>query len=136
MENDRSISLSNSSGHNISVLAVDDESHGLATLTNIIQSMPNVKQCATAKSVSEALNISYNHHIDILALDYHLGDGNGLDISEALDLFHKTIIVSADVAIKKIADKMGIPFLLKPIKSAELNQLINQLVSNDNKGAE
>jgi predicted DNA-binding protein (UPF0278 family) len=45
----------------------------------------------------------------------------------------KTIIISADVAVKKIAEKMNIPFLIKPIVAKELETMINQLSSKTNK---
>lgn len=135
MENKKSISISKSFSQDISVLAVDDEPHGLASLTDMIQHIPNATLCGSASSVSEAIELSSQHHIDLLVLDYHLGDGNGLDISEALNLLHSSIIVSADVSARKDVEKLNIPFLLKPIKSAELETLINQLFPNENKGA-
>ncbi len=118
---------------NISVFVVDDESHGLESLTEIIQSIPHTKLCGKAKSVKEALDISNNTHIDLLVLDFHLGDGTGLAISEALNLMHKTIIVSADASVRHDVEQMNIPFLLKPISSKELESKIDQISSNTHK---
>lgn len=133
MKNAISNSLTSPVNNNISVFAVDDESHGLDSLTEIIQSIPNTKLCGKAKSVREALEFSNNTHIDLLVLDFHLGDGTGLDISEALNLMHKTIIVSADASVKNDVEQMNIPFLLKPISSKELKSIIDQLSSNTTK---
>ena len=121
------------SGQTISVLAVDDEALGLAALAEVIENKENTILCGDAKSVREAIAIAEKNHVDILISDYHLGDGTGLDISTQLNLMLKTIIISADVAVKKIAEKMNIPFLIKPIVAKELETMINQLSSKTNK---
>jgi len=117
----------------ISVLLVDDEAHGLAALMDVIQNMDNAMLCSGAKSVREAIAIAEKNHVDILISDYHLGDGTGLDISTQLNLMLKTIIISADVAVKKIAEKMNIPFLMKPIVTTELETMIKEFSSKANK---
>lgn len=115
----------------ITVLAVDDEAHGLSALKDIIQKTDNTIHCEQAKSVRSAVQAAKDKSISICVLDYHLGDGSAMDIISSLKMKHKSIIVSADERVAQTAKKIGIPFLIKPIDVKEFQSLFLPLLLNE-----
>jgi len=109
----------------ISVFLVDDEVHGLAALTDLIDQMDNAEICGKARSVADAIKVVNETSPSVLVLDYHLSDGTAMDICDALKIKHKSIIVSADELIKEKINEKGIPFLNKPVGMSELEKIIN-----------
>lgn len=107
----------------ISVLVVDDERHGLAAIKDAILDTGIANICAQATSVAEAVEAAEQTQPDFLVLDYHLGDGNAMDIVTALHSEDRTIIISADDSKKETVAHSNIPFIHKPTNSRELKSL-------------
>ncbi len=69
----------------------------------------------------------------ILLVDYHLGDGDGLEtitrLREIAAMQIPAILITANRSrdVREAADELGIPILNKPIKPAALRALINQM---------
>ena len=97
----------------ISVLVVDDERHGLAAIKDTIQDTGVANICAQASSVAEAIEAVEQTQPDCLVLDYHLSDGNALDIVTALHCEDRTIIISADNSKKRNGDSFKYPIYTK-----------------------
>ncbi len=114
----------------LTILAVDDEAHGLSALTDIIQQTNKITHCEKATSVKSAIQTANEKCPSILVVDYHLGDGTALDIISALNMKHKSIIVSADAKVQQISEENGIPFLMKPLQTKELEPIIQSLSNN------
>jgi len=70
---------------------------------------------------------------DCLVLDYHLSDGNALDIVTALHCEDRTIIISADNSKKETMARLNIPFIQKPANSHELKSLFLSMIQTKQK---
>ena len=117
----------------ISVLVVDDERHGLAAIKDTILDTGVAHICAQASSVAEAVEVAKQTQPDCLILDYHLSDGNALDIVTALHCKDRTIIISADNSKKDTVARSNIPFIQKPANSHELKTLFISLNQSKSK---
>lgn len=118
----------------ISVLIVDDERHGLAAIKDAVLNTGVAHICAQASSVTEALETAKITQPECLVLDYHLKDGNAMDIVTELQMKDRTIIISADSSLKRTIAPSKIPFIQKPANSQELKPLILSHYNYDSKG--
>jgi len=117
----------------ISVLVVDDERHGLAAIKDTILDTRVANICAQASSVAEAMEAVEQTQPDCLVLDYHLSDGNALDIVTALHCEDRTIIISADNSKKETMARLNIPFIQKPANCHELKSLFLSMIQTKQK---
>jgi len=60
-------------------------------------------------------------------MDYYLPDENGMGIYLLSQYKKKTILTSADPAIKKLADDSQIPFLPKLVEPVVMQEAIDML---------
>jgi hypothetical protein len=60
-------------------------------------------------------------------MDYYLPDENGMGIYLLSQYEKKTILASADPAIKKLADDSQIPFLPKLVEPVVMQEAIDML---------
>ena len=60
-------------------------------------------------------------------MDYYLPDENGMGIYLLSQYEKKTILTSADPAIKKLADDSQIPFLPKLVEPVVMQEAIDML---------
>jgi len=60
-------------------------------------------------------------------MDYYLPDENGMEIYLLSQYEKKTILASADPAIKKLADDSQIPFLPKLVEPVLMQEAIDML---------
>jgi len=117
----------------ISVLVVDDERHGLAAIKDTVLNTGVAHICAQASSVAEAVKAAEKTQPDCLVLDYHLSDGNAMDIVTELHLEDRTIIISADNSKKETVARSNIPFIQKPANIHELKTLFLSLNQSKSK---
>ncbi len=123
----------NEGNNPISVLVVDDEKHGMAAIKDAILDTGVVNICAQASSVIEAVEAAEQTQPDYLVLDYHLSDGNALDIVTALHSEDQTIIISADHSKKETVAHLNIPFILKPPNCHELKSTLLSMIQTKQK---
>ncbi|RKX71251.1 chemotaxis response regulator protein-glutamate methylesterase [candidate division WOR-3 bacterium] len=68
----------------IRVLVVDDSILMVKVISDIINSIPNFKVCATARSAKEAVNKFVEYKPDLVSLDFELPDHDGLWVLERI----------------------------------------------------
>lgn len=110
------------------VLVVDDNEALTSMLTLLLQRDGwSVRSTASADEASEALE-----DVDpaVVLVDLHLGDGSGLRVAEAVeaarpDLRGRIAIVTGD----RSSDVGTRPILYKPFRWADLDALLQQLIS-------
>ena len=113
------------------VLVVDDDAavrrayeHALSSLHCLVRSVA---------TMDEALELVRRQSIEVVIVDYRLGDTNGLDgILRLRELNARlpAILVSADASVAMRADaaRLGVPCLRKPVTDAMLATAINAAV--------
>ncbi|MFD7896263.1 response regulator [Streptomyces sp. NPDC059743] len=110
----------------IDVLIVDDDLRVAAINTAYVAKVAGFRVVAQAHSAAEALGRISEHSVDLILLDHHLPDENGLAVVRELRrLGHQTdvIMVTAarDVATVQAAMRHGaLQYLVKPFNFAGL----------------
>ena len=66
----------------ISVVVADDEQLIRAGVRGLLETAGDIKVVAEAGSGSEALRLAHRHQPDVLLLDIHMPDGDGLATAE------------------------------------------------------
>ena len=116
----------------INAVIVDDEERGIIALKQMI-----MKYCIGLNIVGEATNVTDAKEIigqtnpDVVFLDIEMPGGNGFQLLEQLDtVSFDTIFVTAyqEYALKAIKFS-AFDYLLKPVKSAELQGIVERVVS-------
>ncbi len=117
----------------VSILCVDNE----VNILNGMQSLLAQWGChvVTATNLGEALSRWNMESLpDVALLDYHLDEGTGLDVLDALQLHWQqtvpTIVISADnnESITEKVESAQCYYLAKPVKPAALRNLIKRCV--------
>ncbi len=75
------------------ILIIDDHKLFLDALANLINSQPDFSVIGTAGSVQEAIHEAGNLRPDIVLMDFFLGDGTGLDATEAILRKHPSVSI-------------------------------------------
>jgi two-component system response regulator DevR len=70
--------------HMIRVAVVDDHPAIRAGLAMVLDDEPDMVHVGAAASVAEVEHMIYRTQPDVVVLDYHLPDGDGLDVARAL----------------------------------------------------
>jgi len=115
------------------LLVVDDEPSILAAFRRAYRD--SALQIRTAETASEGLALAQEHHPDVIILDIHLPDMNGLEALRKLhelDARSPVIFITGksttDTAIE--ATKLGAyEYLLKPLELAQLRQVVDQALA-------
>ena len=68
----------------IRVAVVDDHPAIRAGLAMVLDDEPDMSHVGGAASVAEVEHLMYGTQPDVVILDYHLPDGNGLDVARAI----------------------------------------------------
>ncbi|KQT60662.1 MULTISPECIES: PAS domain-containing hybrid sensor histidine kinase/response regulator [unclassified Aureimonas] len=112
------------------VLVVDNE----ATIRSGMEVLLTGWNCrvALAATPAEALERASSTSLDIVLVDYHLGEANGLDVvaelRRAIDPALPAILITADrsASLRETAAQAGIDLLTKPVKPASLRAAMAQ----------
>ncbi|HEX6833645.1 MAG TPA: sigma-54 dependent transcriptional regulator [Rudaea sp.] len=111
------------------VLIVDDSAEFQQVASNFAQ----LSRCYTtrASTLNEARRVARDTPFDLMMIDVHLPDGNGMDLLDEIDLtMHGQIaIVTGNPTVESAVRAVRAPvveYLLKPISSSELNVLLER----------
>lgn len=109
------------------VLIVDDEFLARKLLQGYIETMPELEivgSCSNAFEASEVLN---TQEVDILLLDIHMPDLNGLDFARSLTNVPAIIFTTAysEYALESY-EVAAVDYLLKPFSLPRFTQAINK----------
>lgn len=119
----------------LTILAVDDDLINLKLLKSMLTKNPNVKEVIEAKNGADAIGfIKSRNDIDLVLLDIIMPIMNGLEVLRVVrsdDNIKQTpiIVLTTDETKKTEALELGAnSFLMKPIRSTELNEKIESLL--------
>lgn len=119
----------------LTILAVDDDLINLKLLKSMLTKNPNVKEVIEAKNGADAIgHIKSRNDIDLVLLDIIMPIMNGLEVLKVVrsdDNIKQTpiIVLTTDETKKTEALELGAnSFLMKPIRSTELNEKIESLL--------
>ncbi len=112
------------------VLCVDNDRNVLSGLSSLLQQWDC--QVWTAASSHEALQLIGKQKLqpDIVLMDYHLNEENGIDaivkLREKLGFNLAAVLVTAERsnAVKRKAELLGLTFINKPVKPAALRSIL------------
>ena len=113
----------------IKVIIVDDEPIARQVLREQLEGMPRVSIVAEAASGAEALVLLNEHTPDILFLDLHMPDLDGLGVARALRRDRLPLVVFV-TAYEKHAleafERGAVDYLLKPVRQERLEQALEK----------
>jgi len=109
------------------VLIVDDEFLARKLLQGYVQKMPNLELVGTAQNSFEAFSFIKDHPIDILLLDIHMPDLNGIELARTLKNVPVIIFTTAysEYALESY-EVSATDYLLKPITLPRFLQAIEK----------
>jgi len=114
----------------INVLIVDDEPAAIQGLSKLLETFAgDIKVCATATDMQEALRMAELHKPDLVFLDIEMPGGNGFTLLDALpDRKFLVVFVTAyaNYAIRAIRNR-AFDYLLKPVDRDELAALVEKV---------
>ncbi len=98
------------------VLIVDDEFLARKLLQGYVQKMPELELAGTAQNAFEAFSFVKEQHVDILFLDIHMPDLNGIELARTLKDVPAIIFTTAysEYALESY-EVSAVDYLLKPI---------------------
>ena len=100
------------------VLIVDDEFLARKLLQDYVNKVPDLELAGTAQNAFEAYSFCKEHHVDILLLDIHMPDLNGVELARTLKNIPVVIFTTAysEYALESY-EVAAVDYLLKPIKA-------------------
>lgn len=113
-----------------SVLVVDDDFMVARIHRGFVQAVPGFEVVATAATCAAALAAVRAHRPDVVLLDVHLPDGNGLELLPTLRQAHPeldVVVISAarEAATVRRALRGGaVHYLIKPFSAADLRSTL------------
>ena len=113
----------------ITCVIIDDEQNNILNLQMLLQKhCPDISVLATAMSADEGIAIIKKHQPDVVFLDIQMPNKNGFQLLQSLpDLDFEIIFVTAYDQYGIQAVKFAaLDYLLKPIKTEELQQAVNK----------
>ncbi|MEH0109053.1 response regulator [Tersicoccus sp. MR15.9] len=122
------------------VLVVDDDFMVARIHAGFVAENPGFRVCGVAHSTAEALTLARQHSPDLVLLDIHLPDGNGLDLLQRLrddqpDVDAIVITAAREQATVVRARRGGVTsYLMKPFQREDLSRRLAQY--RDQAGAE
>ncbi len=114
----------------LSAIIIEDETAAAVNLESVIREVaPDVKITAQLESIGETVEYFESHpQPDLIFLDIHLADGNSFRIFEMTEITSPVIFTTAyDNYALKAFEVNSIDYLLKPIKSSDVERAINKL---------
>ncbi len=112
-------------------LIIEDESAAAENLRAILSSIePRIEVVAHCESVVESVDFlkNRNSEVDLIFMDIHLADGDAFKIFERVEVALPVIFTTAyDEYALKAFKVSSIDYLLKPIKSEEVQRALDKL---------
>lgn len=116
----------------IKAILIDDEADARFMLRNLLerQYKNQVEIIAEADGISSGLEVLRNHEPDVLFLDIQMGEGTGFDLLEKLKEkpFEVVFVTAFENHALKAFQFSALGYIMKPIKIADLRQVIDQLL--------
>lgn len=119
----------------LKLFIVDDSIPIVERLTNILSGIENLKIVGLATNATKAVEYIMKSNPDVLILDIHMPDGNGIDILKQIKKEKPSIIVVMltnypESDYKKICKKEGADYFLdKSIEFEKIGDICRNLVS-------
>ncbi|MBR0037530.1 MAG: response regulator transcription factor [Bacteroidales bacterium] len=112
------------------VLIVDDEFLARKLLQGYVEKMPELELTGTCQNAAEAFRAIKDGNIDILLLDIHLPDLNGIDLARTCQQVPAIIFTTAysEYALESY-NVSAVDYLLKPIAYNRFQEGIRKAVS-------
>ena len=113
-----------------SVLIVDDEFLARKLLQDYVKKIPELELAGTAQNAFEAYSFCKEHHVDILLLDIHMPDLNGIELARTLKDVPAIIFTTAysEYALESY-EVAAVDYLLKPITLPRFMQAIEKAIA-------
>lgn len=110
------------------VLIVDDERLARVELKRLLQSHKDIEVLGEAKNAKEALNFLDNHSVNLVFVDIHMPEVNGLELVSQFDDDVKFVFCTAfqDYAVEAFAVN-AFDYLVKPVNPERLEATLNKL---------
>lgn len=116
----------------LQVLAVDDEGPALTQMSWLLEANPLVGKIFTAQNVPQAKHVLDTQKVDVVLLDIHMPGQSGLEMARELNQAAESlrvIFVTADAQPAVEAFELEVlDYLLKPVRSARLNEALRKAV--------
>lgn len=112
----------------INVIALDDEPLALQQLTRYLGKVPGFSVVGSCLSVSEALKILNEQHVDAVFLDINMPDLNGMDFIKSL--YNPPLVVFATAYSEYAIEGFkvnAVDYLLKPYGLADIQRAANKV---------
>lgn len=111
------------------VLIVDDEFLARKLLQGYVQKMPALELVGTAQNAFEAFCFVKEHPVDIILLDIHMPDLNGIELARTLKNVPAIIFTTAysEYALESY-EVSAVDYLLKPITLPRFMQAIEKAI--------
>ena len=112
------------------VLIVDDEFLARKLLQDYVSKIPELQLAGTAQNAFEAFSFCKEHHVDIVLLDIHMPDLNGIELARTLKNVPSIIFTTAysEYALESY-EVSAVDYLLKPIALPRFMQAIEKAIA-------
>ena len=112
------------------VLIVDDEFLARKLLQDYVSKIPELQLAGTAQNAFEAFSFCKEHHVDIVLLDIHMPDLNGIELARTLKSVPSIIFTTAysEYALESY-EVSAVDYLLKPIALPRFMQAIEKAIA-------
>jgi DNA-binding NarL/FixJ family response regulator len=124
-------------GQEIRILLIDDHTLFRESLSRLLEAEPDFRIAATCASVSEALAVLAREHVDVVLLDYDLGDEQGsafLEEAKRRQFEGRILMVTAgmnDSGTLRAFENGASGVFLKHSPPAQLIEAIHKVTSGD-----
>jgi two-component system, LytTR family, response regulator len=119
----------------IKAVIIDDEQHGIVTITKLLEGIGGVEVVATTQDSRLSKELIELHKPDLVFLDIQMPFLNGFDVLEQFEeIDFKVIITTAydQFAIRALKFN-AFDFLLKPIDKSELEETLKRYIEQRDK---
>jgi len=112
------------------VLIVDDEFLARKLLQGYVEKIPELELVGTAQNAFEAFSFVKEHPVDILLLDIHMPDLNGIELARTLKGVPAIIFTTAysEYALESY-EVSAVDYLLKPVALPRFVQAIEKAIA-------
>ena len=112
------------------VLIVDDEFLARKLLQDYVSKIPELQLAGTAQNAFEAFSFCKEHHVDIVLLDIHMPDLNGIELARTLKSVPSIIFTTAysEYALESY-EVSAVDYLLKPIALPRFMQATEKAIA-------
>lgn len=103
-------------------IIIDDELSAINVLENYIQQLPNITLVGVATNPLVGIDLVKKHKVDVVFLDIHMDEMNGIEVMEIIGKETKIVFCTAysEFAVQSY-DLNAVDYLMKPI---EFNRLV------------